>query len=454
MQHFDAIIIGFGKGGKTLASTLVKKGQRVAMIEKSSKMYGGTCINIACIPTKSLVYQSKKRQASNETKAEFYERAIIKKDKLTSFLRAKNFHMLDDQKAITVITGEATFLDDSKIQVKTNDEQFELSADHFFINTGSSPIIPPIDGLEDADFVYNSTTLQELKELPEKLIIIGGGYIGMEFASIYANFGANITVIDSSSIFLPNEDRDIAEEVKKVFDAKNITIEAGSRVEAVENRDGGIVVTFKNGSGNNEKIYGDAVLLATGRKPNTEGLGLENTSIEVSDRGAIVVDDTLKSTVENIWALGDVNGGPQFTYVSLDDFRIVKNQLFGDGQYTKKERRNIPSSVFIDPVLSQVGLNEKKAKEKGVDYKVVTLPAAAIPRARILNQTDGLLKALINPESKEILGCTLFCTESSEIINLVRATMEAKLPYTFLRDMIFTHPSMSEALNDLFSIVE
>lgn len=454
MKNFDAIIIGFGKGGKTLASALAKKGQSVAMIEKSAEMYGGTCINIACIPTKSLVYQSNARHDSNIPKENYYKDAIEEKDHLTSFLRDKNFQMLDDQEKVTLITGEATFLNDTKIQVKTGLEQFEITADKFFINTGSSPITPPIYGLKEANLVYNSTTLQELKELPEKLIIIGGGYIGMEFASIYANFGSKVTVIDSSSNFLPNEDRDIAEEVKKVLEAKNITIEAGSRVESVNSHGDDVVVSYKNSSGNEQDLSGNAVLLATGRKPNTDGLGLENTSVKVNDRGAIVVDDSLKTTVNHIWALGDVNGGPQFTYISLDDFRIIDNQLFGDGTYTKKNRMNVPYSVFIDPVLSQVGLNEKTAKEKGIQYNVNILSAAAIPRARIVKQTDGILKALVDPNTKEILGCTLLCASSSEMINTVRIAMEAKLPYTFLRDTIFTHPSMSEALNDLFTIDE
>ena len=454
MKNFDAVIIGFGKGGKTLASALAKKGQSVAMIEKSSDMYGGTCINIACIPTKSLAFQSSARHDSGFPTEVYYKDAIAEKDNLTSFLRNKNFHMLDDQEKVTVFTGEATFLDDSKVRVKTGDEQFDISADKFFINTGSSPITPQIEGIKDAQFVYNSTTLQDLKILPEKLIIIGGGYIGMEFASIYANFGSEVTVIDSSSEFLPNEDRDIAEEVMKVFEAKNITVESGSRVESVKNQGENVVVSYKNSSGNEANVSGNAVLLATGRKPNTDGLGLENTFVEVNDRGAVVVDDSLKTTANNIWALGDVNGGPQFTYISLDDFRIVENQLFGDGTYTKKSRKNVPYSVFIDPVLSQVGLNEKSAKEKGIRYKVNTLSAAAIPRARIVQQTDGLLKALINPDTKEILGCTLLCAESSEMINTVRIAMEAKLPYTFLRDTIFTHPSMSESLNDLFAIDE
>lgn len=449
MKRFDAVIIGFGKGGKTLASELAKNGKTVAVIEKSSEMYGGTCINIACIPTKSLVHSADNRKYSNTAKEEFYTNAVHQKDELTSLLRDKNFHMLDDQQEITVITGEATFLSDEKIKVKTTEEQFEVTAEQFFINTGATPIVPPIDGLENTKFVYNSTTLQVLEQLPEKLIIIGGGYIGLEFASMYANFGSEVTIIDSNEGFLSNEDRDIAEEVKKVLQAKSIKIVQNSKVKSVKNQDAGVAITYKEGESVQE-LYGNAILLATGRKPNTENLGLENTSVEVNDRGAVVVDDALKTKAKNIWALGDVNGGPQFTYISLDDFRIVKDQLFGDGSYTKKERTNIPYSVFIDPILSHVGLNEKMAKEKDIEYKVLSMPAAGIPRARILEKTDGLLKALIDPKTNEILGCTLFCAESSEMINVVRVAMEAKLPFTFLRDTIFTHPTMSESLNDLF----
>ena len=449
MKKFDAVIIGFGKGGKTLASELAKNGKTVAVIEKSSGMYGGTCINIACIPTKSLVHSADNRKYSNTAKEEFYTNAIHQKDELTSLLRDKNFHMIDDQQQITVITGEATFLHDEKVQVKTVEGQFEVTAEQFFINTGAIPVVPPIDGLEHADFVYNSTTLQELEQLPEKLIIIGGGYIGLEFASMYANFGSEVIVIDSNEDFLPNEDRDIAEQVKEVLEDKSIKIVQNSRVESVQNRDGGVVTRYKEGDTLRE-VFGNAVLLATGRKPNTESLGLDNTSIEVNDRGAIIVNDTLKTKVKNIWALGDVNGGPQFTYISLDDFRIVKDQLFGDKSYTKKDRTNIPYSVFIDPILSHVGLNEKMANEKGIEYKVLSMSAEGIPRARILEKTEGLLKALIDPKTDEILGCTLFCAESSEMINVVRVAMEAKLPYTFLRDTIFTHPTMSESLNDLF----
>ena len=450
MEHFDAIIIGFGKGGKTLAGSLAKAGKRVAMIEQSAKQYGGTCINIACIPTKSLAFQSEQQANSSESKEAYYKESIQEKDQLTTALRENNFKMLNDQETVTVYTAKATFIDDKKIQLSSETESLELSADKFFINTGSSPIIPPIDGIDETEYVYTSTTLQDRDELPEKLIIIGGGYIGLEFASMYANFGSEVTVIDSSEEFLPNDDRDIASEVQKIFEGKGIKLQLASRVQSVKNIDGGVAVTYQK-EDKTEKLTSSTLLVATGRKPNTEGLGLENTSIQQDDKGAIVVDDYLKTDADHIWALGDVNGGPQFTYISLDDFRIVRDQLFGDGNYSKKERKNIPYSVFIEPVLSHVGLNEKTAKEEGIDYKVASIPAAGVPYARIIKQTDGLLKALIDPDTDDILGCTLFCAGSHELINTVRIAMEAKLPYTRLKDNIFTHPSMSEALNNLFS---
>ncbi|RDW21254.1 FAD-dependent oxidoreductase [Oceanobacillus chungangensis] len=450
MKHYDAIIIGFGKAGKTLANTLANLGKQVAMIEKSSEMYGGTCINIACIPTKALVYQSNERKYSEAPKEDFYQYAIEEKDDLTSLLRDKNFHMLADQDSVMVYTAEASFLDNHTVQLTAETETLELTAENFFINTGSVPVIPPIDGIKESNFVYSSTTLQQLETLPEKLVIIGGGYIGLEFASIYANFGSEVIILDHGTTFLPRDDRDIAEEVRKVLEAKNIKITLDSNATSIIDQDGGVTVKYEQGN-NAKEIAASALLIATGRKPNTDALGLENTSIEVDDKGAIIVDDYLKTTAANIWALGDVKGGPQFTYISLDDFRIIRDQFVGEGNYTLKDRQNIPDSVFIDPVLSHVGLNEETAKKKGISYKAATMKAGEVPRSRIIKQTDGLLKALINPDTKEILGCTLFCAESSEMINIVRLAMEAKLPYTALRDHIFTHPSMSEALNDLFS---
>lgn len=450
MKHYDYIIIGFGKGGKTLAGDLAAKGKNVAMIEESKEMYGGTCINIACIPTKILVHHAEKKQQQNITKQEFYKQAIDDKDKVTAKLRNTNYHNLADQETAMVYTAKANFVSDKQIHLVSETESLDLTADYFVINTGSEPVIPPIEGIEETNNVYTSTELQKVDELPKELIIAGGGYIGLEFAAMYANFGSKVTVIDSSDEFMEQEDQDIAAEIKKVLEEKAITIIQKSKVSQVKNHNQGIEITYAKDDDTQNQLTASALLLATGRKPNTSELTLDKAGIETNDKGAIVVDENLKTTTDHIWALGDVNGGPQFTYISLDDYRIVRDQIFGGGSYNLDKRKNVPYSVFIEPILSHVGLNEKNVKENNVKYDVATMPAAAIPRTKINKQPNGLLKAIIDPDTKEILGCTLFCAGSSEMINIVRVAMEANLPYTFLRDNIFTHPTMSEGLNDLF----
>lgn len=353
-----------------------------------------------------------------------------------------------------VYTAEASFVGTNQIHLEAKEETLDLTADYFIINTGSEPVIPPIDGLKEANHVYTSTELQQVAELSEKLIIVGGGYIGLEFAVMYANFGTEITIIDSSTDFMENDDRDIAEEVLKVVQAKGISVVHGSKATAVSNHESGIEVTLEFDKGKERTETASALLLATGRKPYTEGLELGKASVEVDDNGAIIVDDDLRTSNRHIWALGDVNGGPQFTYISLDDYRIVRDQVLTGGSYSLAKRKNVPYSVFIEPVLSHVGLNEKMAQEQNINYVVATMPAANIPRTKINKQPDGLLKALVDPETKKILGCTLFSAESSEMINIVRVAMEADLPYIFLRDNIFTHPTMSEGLNDLFKMFD
>lgn len=449
MIQYDYIIIGFGKGGKTLAGDLASKGKNVAMIEQSEEMYGGTCINIACIPTKYLVHYAEQKQGDNDMKT-FYQQAIEGKDKVTKSLRENNYKNLADQESVMVYTAKASFVSDKQIHLESATETLELNADNFIINTGSEPVIPPIDGIEDTDHIYTSTTLQQVKELPEELVIVGGGTIGLEFAMLYANFGSQVTIIDSSDEFMKNEDRDIAEAVEKTLKDKGITIIHNSKAIAVKNYEERVKITHESKDGAQGELTAAALLLATGRKPYTEGLNLDKAGVQRDKNGAIQVDENLKTSADHIWALGDVNGGPQFTYISLDDYRIVRSQILGDGAYNLDKRRNIPYSIFVEPVLSHVGLNEKTAKEKNITYKAASMPAAAIPRTKINNQPNGLLKALIDPDSKEILGCTLFCAESSEMINIVRVAMEANMPYTFLRDNIFTHPTMSEGLNSLF----
>lgn len=456
MNAFDVIIIGFGKGGKTLAAEFAKRGQKVAIIERSDKMYGGTCINIGCIPTKTLVHQAKMasalKDATFEERSEFYRNAVSVKESVTSALRNKNYHNLADNPNVTVYTGIGSFVSADVVAVRTATEEIRLTSKQIIINTGAETVIPPIEGVAGNPFVYTSTSIMELADLPRRLVIIGGGYIGLEFASMYASFGSQVTVLESYPELIVREDRDIAASVKETLEKKGIVFRMNAKVQSVNRVEDKAIVTFADSQTNEVFVLeADAVLLATGRRPNTKDLNLEVAGVEVDVRGAIIVDEYLKTTNPNIRAVGDVKGGLQFTYISLDDYRIVREDLFGDKERRTGDRNPVSYSVFIDPPLSRIGLNEEEARRQNRDIIVKKLPVIAIPRAKTLGETDGLLKAIIDKNTGKILGCVLFAPDSGEVINTVAVAMKTGQDYTFLRDFIFTHPSMSEALNDLFS---
>ena len=451
---YDAVIIGFGKGGKTMAGALGAAGKKVALIEKSDRMYGGTCINVGCIPTKSLVYRAGLAAAkggSFEEKAAAYKAAMEQKEDLTARLRGKNYQKLDSNPNITVIDGTASFQSPHVVEVEKDGRTFQVEGEQIFINTGSSAFIPPIEGLKGNPYVYTSEGLLNLTELPSRLVIIGGGYIGVEFSSIYASFGSKVTILQDGDIFLPREDEEIAGAVRESLESRGIRVMTGVKVKALEQAGGKALVAVDNGK-EVQKLEAEAVLVATGRRPNTGGINLEAAGVEIGPRGGIVTDDSLTTTAPHIYAMGDVRGGLQFTYISLDDFRIVKSKVLGDGSYTLKERGAVPYSVFLIPPFSRVGLSEKEAVEKGYKVKVARLAAAAIPKAQVLEQPAGLLKAVIDEETGLILGAHLFCQESYEMINMIKLAMDAKVPYQVLRDTIYTHPTMSEAFNDLFAV--
>ncbi|SEU19742.1 FAD-dependent oxidoreductase [Paenibacillus sp. NFR01] len=452
----DALIIGFGKGGKTLAPFLAAQGLKVVMVEKSPLMYGGTCINVGCIPTKALAHQayllSQNEELSIQEKKNKYVQAIKEKDELVSFLRAKNFDNVNGQPGVTVLTGTASFLSPKEVNVATEEENVIVEADKIFINTGSKAVLPNIPGMT-GKLIYTSEKLMELDRLPSRLAIIGGGYIGMEFASIYAGFGSEVTIIERGNRFLPKEDADIAQEVQRTLERRGIRIKLETGVSRIEEEANTAKLFLESPDGATEELITDAVLVAAGRTANVADLNLEAAGVEVTDRGFIQVDDKLRTTNPQIWAIGDVNGGPQFTYISLDDYRIISDHLFGRDQRTTKDRSDIPYSVFLDPPLSHVGLTEEEALRKGYDIKVAKLAAAASPRARLLKQTDGILKAVVDAQTNMLLGFTMYAADSSEVVNIVSVFMKTGQPYTALRDMIFTHPSMSEVLNDLLTAI-
>lgn len=445
MKMYDVIVIGFGKAGKTLAGQLGKQGKKVALIEKDNGMYGGTCINVGCIPSKRLITEAATAPKSDfASKAAYYKKAIEGKRALTGALNQANYNKLI-QAGVEVIDGMASFVDATHVEVKTKDGVLQLEGKQFVINTGATSVIPGIPGVKDSDKVYMSESMMDLDELPEKLTIVGGGYIGLEFAAMYANFGSKVTVVQDIDVFLPREDKDIADNIRSVLEAKGIEIVTGAKTTKIE----GATLYYTVGD-TDTVLEGDAILMATGRRPNTDGLEAQKAGIALSDRGAVVTDEHLRTNVPNIWAAGDVCGNLQFTYISLDDSRIIMSDMSGKGDRTTQNRGAFSYSVFIDPPFSRVGLSESEAKAKNIEYRVMNLPSAAIPKAKVLRKPEGVLKALVGADD-QILGVQLFCAESHEMINLVKMAMDNNLKYQVLRDFIYTHPTMSESLNDLFA---
>lgn len=337
-KQYDIIVLGFGKAGKTLAAKFGSMGKSVAMIEENPLMYGGTCINIACIPTKTMIIAASKGLS--------YDQVLNQREVVTSRLRNKNFGMLDTNEHVDVYTGHGAFISNKEIAVTAGKDKIILSADTIVINTGAVAIKPNISGIDTATGFYNSTEIQQLPTQPSTLGVIGAGPIGLEFASLYAKLGAKVTVFNIESSILKREEPIVQELATEYLTEQGITILNNVTLDSVSNDDNKPVI-----KANNQNYTFDAVLYATGRKANTANIGLEHTDIVTNERGAIVVNDTCESSVPGVYAVGDVNGGPQFTYVSLDDFRIVFGTLTGNGQYTLKDRKNIPYTTFLTPPL-------------------------------------------------------------------------------------------------------
>ena len=353
MEQFNTIILGFGKAGKTLAGYLAGKGLKVAVIEKDERMYGGTCINVGCIPTKFLVHKAlfAKEHKTIEAKEEYYYESIIQKKAFITKLRGVNYKLADNQN-IKIFTGEGSFVDSHTIEVKTGTNSMFISAEEIYINTGSKSFVPPIQGI-DSKFVYTSDSLLDLEKLPRNLVIIGGGNIGLEFANFYADFGSTVTILSNENTFMGREDAEVAEEVLKVFADKKIKVELSVKVIKIEENKVRYSVNDIE-----YVVEGDAILVATGRVPNTQSLKLDKAGVLTNNRGGIVVNHNLKTSVENIYALGDCNGGAQFTYVLLDDFRIIKSNKEG-GNYDLSKRKNV-ILYLLNHLLDESALMKNK----------------------------------------------------------------------------------------------
>ncbi|MEB2657146.1 hypothiocyanous acid reductase MerA [Staphylococcus haemolyticus] len=440
MTHFNLLVIGFGKAGKTLAKYAASQVQHVALIEQSSDNYGGMCINHGCIPSKVLVHDG--------IDGTDFDTAFSRKKDVVSALNKKNYDNLANDSNIEVFNYKAQFKSNTEVNLVNEDGSIAktLTADKIVINTGAKSNIPPIKGIDIAQNLYDSRGLLNISYQPKHLVIIGGGYIALEFASMFANFGSKVTVIEYGAQIMPREDQDVVAHAIKDLEDKGITFITNAKTLEFKNENNQSTIVTSKGN-----FSADAVLLATGRIPNTD-LALENTDIELGERGEIKVNDHLRTSVEHIYAVGDVKGGLQFTYISLDDFRILKSTLYGDQSRTTLNRGTIPYTVFIDPPFSRVGLTAKEAQSQGYNYIENTLLVAQIPRHKINNDARGIFKVVINKDTDLILGATLYGKESEEIINLIKLAIDQHIPYQVLRDTIYTHPTIVESFNDLFNI--
>ena len=369
-------------------------------------------------------------------------------------MRAKNREILLSNETAKLIDGRARFISDTEVEVTAGEDTLRITADYFIINTGAVPVIPPIEGIRESERVLTSTELQKLTPRPKRLGIIGGGPIGIEFAGIFSSYGTEVTILDGAPALFGRYDEDVAQVACGIIADQGIAVHSGVRVQSFKDSEDSVTVTYLESEGGTAQLEVDYVMVATGRKPATEGLGLENTSIETTERGAVVVDDHLRTTVPNIFALGDVNGGPQFTYISLDDYRVVLSQLVDEGTRSTKDRQAVAATIYMNPPLSSVGLTEGEALEAGYKIKVASKPVAAIaamPRAKTLENPRGIMKFVIDAQNDRILGAQLLVVESMEVINLVALAMCHGITASQLRDEIYTHPSITEGLNEVLA---
>lgn len=450
--HFDLLVIGFGKAGKTLAMERARAGDRVALIEQDPGMYGGTCINIGCVPTKALLSATARGMDLREAQGT--------RDQLVEAMNRANRSMADDA-GVTVITGRARFTGRREVTVSGGSpsspetpesaEGLALTGDAVVINTGSTPVWPDLPGL-DSPLVHDSTSIQHVSPTPRRLVIVGGGPIGCEFATLFTGQSAVVTIVDTSPSPLSAFDDDVAAEARDVLERRGVTFVGDARMSGIETSGGEATVTYARGvDGAEGSITADAVLVAIGRRPATDGLGLDAAGVDVGERGEVVVDEHLKTSADGVYAAGDVTGGPQFTYVSLDDYRVLADQLSGGGSRSTAGRL-IPTTTFLEPPLATIGMSEDEARESGRGFEVRSRKVADIPtmpRPKIVGTPEGFAKFLVDPATDRILGASLFCVDSQELINTVAVAMRHGVTATELGTGIYTHPSSSEVLNAL-----
>jgi pyruvate/2-oxoglutarate dehydrogenase complex dihydrolipoamide dehydrogenase (E3) component len=458
-QNYDAVVIGAGQAGVPLATTLAKAGRKTALVEREH--VGGTCINEGCTPTKTMVASAKvayfdRRSedygVSNGQVAVDMIRVRQRKRDIVESFRSGGEKRLADA-GVELIRGEARFSGPRELEVTLNGgEAVQLSADNIFINVGARPANPPVEGLDRVP-TLNSTTIMELDEVPDHLLVLGGSYVGLEFAQMFRRFGSRVTVVQRGKQLMSREDTDVAEAVAEIMRQDGIEVLLSTQTQRAEQgNDGKIRLRVSTPEGE-RTLEGSHLLVAAGRPPNTDRLNLEAAGIETDKRGQIKVNERLETNVEGVYALGDVKGGPAFTHISYDDFRIVRTNLLEGGNATITDRK-VPYTVFIDPQLGRAGLSEQEAREQGLNIRVAKIPMSYVARAIEVDETRGFMKAVVDADNDQILGCAILGVEGGEIAAMLQIAMMGGVPYTTLRDTVFSHPTLSESLNTLFAAVE
>ena len=458
-NHYRAIIIGSGQGGTPLCQALANAGWRTALIEREH--VGGTCVNEGCTPTKTMVASGRVSYLTHRGGdygvrtgriAIDMKRVRTRKRDIVSLFRGGSQKRIENTKNLDLIFGEASFTAAKSIEVRPkNGGQRALTGDYIFINAGCRPATPALEGLRDVGFL-NSTSIMELATVPAHLVVLGGGYVGLELGQLFRRLGSRVTIVQSRDQLLTQEDADVAQEIAAILKEDGVKVLLNSKAERIRQVGKGIKLTVRSGK-RVSTISGSHLLVATGRVPNSEKLNLAAAGIGTDDRGFIKANNKLETNVDGVYALGDIKGGPAFTHISYDDFRVLRTNLLEKGSATS-DGRLVPYTVFIDPQLGRIGLSEAEARTQKKNVRVAKMPMSYVARALEVDETRGFMKAVIDTETDQILGAAVLGIEGGEIMTQLQLAMMGRLPCTVLREAIFAHPTLAESLNNLFGHFE
>jgi pyruvate/2-oxoglutarate dehydrogenase complex dihydrolipoamide dehydrogenase (E3) component len=460
IETYDAIVIGAGQAGGPLSTALAGAGRKTALIEREH--VGGTCINEGCTPTKTMVASGRvaylARRAADygvhvgPVTVDMAKVRQRKRDIVDSF-RNGSQGRIEKTEGVDLLFGAASFSGPKTLDVRMNDGSMrQLNADLILINAGARPSMPRMEGIDNVPYL-NSTTIMELDAVPEHLLVIGGGYIGLEFGQLFRRLGSQVTIVQRGPKLLAREDADVADAVAEIMRQDGIELLLDSDAPRVERAADGTIRLTVRGGGQARVIAGSHLLVAAGRTPNSDSLNLAAAGVQADKHGFIQANERLETNVPGIYALGDIKGGPAFTHISYDDFRIIRSNLIEGGSASTKQRM-VPYTVFIDPQLGRVGLSEQEAREQGRNIRVATLPMTSVARALEVDETRGFMKAIVDAESKQILGAAVLGIEGGEVMAVLQMAMIGNVPYTTLRDGVFAHPTLAESLNNLFMAMD